>query len=83
VPALTFSANSGHQGAGVKRSQPSPIWQLRILMRQSGIVNVEVGIEDRLSLFTYESRLRLYPFAGFSLFTRLDIVFAQRKMCGL
>ena len=52
-------------------------------MRQSGIVNVEVGIEDRLSLFTYESRLRLYPFAGFSLFTRLDIVIAQRKMCGL
>src|SRR5208337_1195215 len=64
APALTLSAMSGHQSAGVKRSQPSPIWQLRLLMRQSGIVNVEVGIEDRLSLFTYESRLRLYPFAG-------------------
>ena len=64
IVAGLHRANSGHPGAGVKRSKPSPIWQLRLLMRQSGIVNVEVGIEDRLSLFAYESRLRLYPFAG-------------------
>ena len=33
-------------------------------MRQSAIVNVEVGIEDRFSLFADEGRLRFYPFAG-------------------
>ena len=75
--AFAARARQGVVGFGVREEAfglagigalPESLLRLNyFLVRQATVVDVEIGIEDRLALSTHESRLGLDPFTGFLL----------------